>query len=162
MTSARQLAANRRNAVRSTGPRTRAGKIRSRRNALRHGLSAKLADYRLRSSEEEKLAGLIAGDSSSAFIRIYAREVALAQFDLLTVQAIRVSVLETLAVDSSLFAPSPWRSISKKGQRPDLGPYPVAKLAKAIQRLDRYEKRSFAQRQRAIRRLDAIRSAENE
>jgi hypothetical protein len=38
MTSLRQLEANRRNATRSTGPNTEAGKHRSRRNAVRHGL----------------------------------------------------------------------------------------------------------------------------
>jgi hypothetical protein len=36
--SARKLAANRQNALRSTGPRTPRGKTFSRRNALRHGL----------------------------------------------------------------------------------------------------------------------------
>ncbi len=36
--------ANRRNALRSTGPRTEAGKDRSRRNALTHGLSAVVVD----------------------------------------------------------------------------------------------------------------------
>jgi hypothetical protein len=40
MTSIRQIEANRRNAIRSTGPKTEDGKHRSRRNALRHGLSA--------------------------------------------------------------------------------------------------------------------------
>ena len=40
MTSIRQIEANRRNAIRSTGPRTEDGKNRSRRNAIRHGLSA--------------------------------------------------------------------------------------------------------------------------
>jgi hypothetical protein len=39
--SANRLAANRRNAVRSTGPRTAAGKKRSARNALKHGLCAR-------------------------------------------------------------------------------------------------------------------------
>src|SRR6266849_1379428 len=39
--SKRKLKANRRNAGRSTGPRTAAGKKRSRWNALRHGLTAK-------------------------------------------------------------------------------------------------------------------------
>src|ERR1019366_8252833 len=40
MTSIRQIEANRRNALRSTGPNTEDGKRRSRRNALRHGLAA--------------------------------------------------------------------------------------------------------------------------
>src|SRR6516164_4940136 len=40
MSSYRQIDANRRNALRSTGPRTEAGKQQSRRNALRHGLTA--------------------------------------------------------------------------------------------------------------------------
>ncbi|MGO9358354.1 MAG: hypothetical protein ACLP1D_11875 [Xanthobacteraceae bacterium] len=40
MTSLRQFEANRRNSLRSTGPKTEAGKLRSRQNAVRHGLSA--------------------------------------------------------------------------------------------------------------------------
>jgi hypothetical protein len=40
MTSFRQAQANRRNAAKSTGPKSEAGKRRSRRNAIRHGLSA--------------------------------------------------------------------------------------------------------------------------
>jgi len=40
MTSFRQIEANRRNALLSTGPTSQAGKRRSRHNAIRHGLSA--------------------------------------------------------------------------------------------------------------------------
>jgi len=40
MTSAKQAAANRRNALKSTGPNSDAGKMRSSRNSLKHGLSA--------------------------------------------------------------------------------------------------------------------------
>ena len=40
MASERQIAANRQNAKKSTGPKTDAGKQRSRQNAFRHGLTA--------------------------------------------------------------------------------------------------------------------------
>ncbi len=40
MATAKQAAANRRNAADSTGPRTKSGKARSSGNALKHGLSA--------------------------------------------------------------------------------------------------------------------------
>jgi hypothetical protein len=39
--SARQLEANRRNALKSTGPRTPEGKLRASRNAVTHGLTAR-------------------------------------------------------------------------------------------------------------------------
>lgn len=42
MTSARQIAANRRNARLSTGPHTALGKRTARRNALRHGLTSEV------------------------------------------------------------------------------------------------------------------------
>ena len=41
MTSARQRAANQRNARKSTGPRTIGGKVRARKNAFRHGFTAR-------------------------------------------------------------------------------------------------------------------------
>src|SRR4051812_30695487 len=40
MTTFKQIEANRRNARRSTGPITEDGKLKSRRNAVRHGLTA--------------------------------------------------------------------------------------------------------------------------
>jgi hypothetical protein len=51
-----QIAANRRNALRSTGPRTPEGKARSSRNHLVHGLLAK---------------GLIEGESQEEFLAVY-------------------------------------------------------------------------------------------
>ena len=43
MATPAQIAANRRNALKSTGPRTAAGKAASGRNALTHGLTARTA-----------------------------------------------------------------------------------------------------------------------
>jgi hypothetical protein len=52
MTSFRKLEANRRNAFRSTGPRTEEGKRISRRNALRHGLTAETVIDGLEDAED--------------------------------------------------------------------------------------------------------------
>src|SRR3990172_1601128 len=52
MTSFRQIEANRRNALRSTGPKTEAGKRRSRRNAVRHGLTAETVVVALEDIED--------------------------------------------------------------------------------------------------------------
>ncbi len=54
MISPRRLEANRRNALRSTGPRTEAGKDRSRVNALRHGLTAETVVATLEDAEDYK------------------------------------------------------------------------------------------------------------
>ena len=54
MTSYRQIEANRRNALRSTGPRSEAGKQQSRRNAVRHGLTAETVIGALENAEDYK------------------------------------------------------------------------------------------------------------
>ena len=52
MTSLKQIEANRRNASKSTGPSTEAGKQRSRRNAVRHGLTAETVIGALEDTED--------------------------------------------------------------------------------------------------------------
>src|SRR4051794_14106215 len=54
MTSFKQIEANRRNARRSTGPVTEDGKLRSRRNAVRHGLTAETVIGALEDAEDYK------------------------------------------------------------------------------------------------------------
>ena len=54
MTSFKQIEANRRNARRSTGPTTEEGKLRSRRNAVRHGLTAETVIGALEDAEDYK------------------------------------------------------------------------------------------------------------
>jgi len=52
MSSPKQIAANRRNALKSTGPVTPEGKERSRGNAVRHGLTAETVIAALEDSED--------------------------------------------------------------------------------------------------------------
>jgi hypothetical protein len=54
MTSLKQIAANRQNASKSTGPRTDEGKYRSRCNSVRHGLSAETVIGKLEDVEDYK------------------------------------------------------------------------------------------------------------
>jgi len=52
MSSLKQIEANRRNALKSTGPTSSEGKRRSRRNALRHGLTAETIIAALEDAED--------------------------------------------------------------------------------------------------------------
>src|SRR5450759_1572698 len=52
MSSLNQIEANRRNALNSTGPTTPEGKERSRRNAVRHGLTAETVIAALEDAED--------------------------------------------------------------------------------------------------------------
>jgi hypothetical protein len=54
MTSYRQIEANRRNALKSTGPKTEAGKQASRCNAVRHGLTAETVLSAFENAEDYK------------------------------------------------------------------------------------------------------------
>jgi len=54
VTSYRQIEANRRNALKSTGPKTEAGKHSSRCNAVRHGLTAETVIGALEDAEDYK------------------------------------------------------------------------------------------------------------
>ena len=54
MTSLKQIEANRLNALKSTGPTSEQGKMRSRRNAVRHGLTAETVIDGLEDPEDYK------------------------------------------------------------------------------------------------------------
>ena len=54
MTSLRQIEANRRNSLRSTGPKTNNGKQRASQNAVRHGLTAETVITPLEDPEDYK------------------------------------------------------------------------------------------------------------
>jgi hypothetical protein len=94
MTTERQAAANRRNARRSTGPRSGAGKKRASRNSYYHGLTATMATSAERAERVEKLARKIAGDSKGTVILEWARTAARADFDLAQVWWLKIALIE--------------------------------------------------------------------
>ena len=90
MTSARKVRTNRANARASTGPKTSAGRARSARNALRHGLNVPIADLEVFSPEVERLAEAISGTQpGDAQLERHVRLVAEAQIDMLRVRQAR-------------------------------------------------------------------------
>ena len=91
MATVKQIEANRKNATRSTGPRTAVGKSKSSRNALRHGLSLPLImDAAIRADLEE-LARLLANEDTNSMAA--ALHAAAAHLDLERVQKIRRDML---------------------------------------------------------------------
>ena len=67
MASDKQVSANRQNAAKSTGPITQNGKLQSRRNALRHGLTAATVVPAIEDTEEfERFAAAVKSDYQAA------------------------------------------------------------------------------------------------
>lgn len=98
MTSTRKIKANRANAKASTGPRTKQGKSRAGKNALRHGLSSSMFADPTRVAEVENMTNEIAGQNATPEVIGPARHVAEARIDL---QRIREARLHLLARDLS-------------------------------------------------------------
>ena len=94
MTSATKIAANRRNARKSTGPRSQAGKMRSRRNAFRHGLAIPIRVDIAFSDQIESLTEALAEGASLPGQRQTARMVALSQLELARAQQVKVQLMK--------------------------------------------------------------------
>src|SRR5688572_11740295 len=93
--SARRIAANRKNAKNSTGPRTRRGKSRTSRNSVRHGLESVRFGVARLSKNVERLAKAICPDSSDPFRYEQAVIIAESQIMIARVRKARVSALES-------------------------------------------------------------------
>ena len=184
LASERQIAANRRNAVKSTGPRSDAGKKRVGKNAYRHGLSLILASAAY-TRQVEELAGEIAGGATDVFVLELARVAAEAELELHRVRRVRLALIERTSALGSLKTPTHFPSAiqevrwliamddwirEKKGSRPPwpklqdpsatMPPQEPQRVSEAVRRilpdlvkLDRYERRAAARRDRAIRRI---------
>jgi hypothetical protein len=143
VTSGSRLSANRQNAAKSTGPRTGAGKIRSSRNALRHGLATSLLVDAAVAKQTEVLAGVIAG-GLSADLRVMreARLAAVAHLELVRIRRVRHLLLGRLLTQEE----------NDDGLQP-YEPVDVSGTISELARIDRYERRALSRRKKLFRAL---------
>ena len=133
MATDKQIAANRANAKRSTGPKTAAGQRKSSRNAFRHGLSLPLSADPHTQAKIEAVAEAVAGDSASAEQLGAAREFAAAHLELTRIRNARAQI--SLKVSSEAINPH---------------------AARRLCGFDRYERRAWTKRKYAARELDHL------
>src|SRR5262245_42194632 len=103
MSSLKQIEANRRNALKSTGPTTLEGKLRSRCNALRHGLTAETVIAALENSDDYQAfeAAVISDyDAESAVERELVLRLASVLWRLRRATGIETGLFESVVEDS--------------------------------------------------------------
>jgi hypothetical protein len=137
MATDRQIAANRRNGSLGRGPKTSAGKARSSRNALKHGLSIPVNRDKTLRRQIAVLARILA-QSEAGNVFGQARAAAEAELELVRARAVIEAVLTRAGNTAE------WNG----GQGAAL----IHVLPK-LQRLERYERRAFSKRRRALRDL---------
>jgi hypothetical protein len=129
----KQLAANRANALKSTGPRTAAGRRTSSRNAYRHGLSLPITMDSLVHAGIGPLAQAIAGATASEDQLRAAKAFAEAQFDLQRIRDTRLAATPVALEEM-------------------LDPRVMSGLAA----LDRYERLALGRRKLAVRQFEGL------
>ena len=145
-----RIAANRRNAQRSSGPRSVAGKLNVGRNALRHGLSAATPRDPGIAAEVDRLATAIGGENADAAQSEQALIIAESELTLLRVRAVRTSIFEQMLVATGAAnTQEPSAQLLGRRHAGVIGRPPLEQL----RRLERYERRAFSKRQGAIRKL---------
>jgi hypothetical protein len=135
MTSTRQIDANRRNAQRSTGPKTQEGKLASRNNALRHGLARPIENDPDLILRRQELTAIFAQGSRDEGHREIARDVADGFLALGRIRSFRSQVLEQL------------------GEFEQALPKDHDQGLRQLQRIQRYERRVLSHRRKALRAL---------
>jgi hypothetical protein len=160
-TSQRKIDANRRNARLSTGPRSRAGKARSSRNAMRHGLAGATVNRAI-PAELHELAALLAGKDSGGQRMLEACRVAEATLQVRHIRRLRANMINRAVATAGLRAScsgvsggtaaghdDPLVSLAE----PERVALAVAAIASDLERVDRYERRALSRRKMAARRL---------
>jgi len=168
MASEQQIAANRRNARKSTGPRSGAGRKRASRNAYRHGLTLNITSTAAFAKQLDKLARKIAGDTKDAITLERARAIAQAELDLARVRRAKVALIERASAFGEFDPPQLTvtqivrilRAFDRgdslivstmPSQEPDRSAEAIRRVLPDLRKLDRYERRAAAQRDRAVR-----------
>ena len=158
MASPRRIAANRRNAARSTGPVTATGKMRASRNALKHGLNISVRHDPATSNKLEVLAEAIAGKNPTARRLRVTLDVAEAQLELKRVQEYRLALIESEQIEIGAAVP---RGAPKDD--PEDEDIPVQQYALAYARtlpiltkLERYERRARTRIEETLRSFAII------
>lgn len=162
MTSQRRVLANRRNAARSTGPRSAKGKLSASRNAFRHGLAISVLEDPAACREIKDLALALAGDHPDATQLALARDAATASIELRRVREARLTLMRS--INGQLGPPGapgtgPNERSTAQGGPDTTSEKPVAasssrNLRKSLcdlSRLERYERRAFSRRKAALR-----------
>lgn len=181
--SDRKTEANRANARVSTGPNTFHGRARSAKNAFRHGLSLPVQSDQALGEEVQALAHQIAGPNASAQIQMLAFRVAEAEVDIRRVRLARHQLLsqalssplrhsrankpqEMIAISRVLLANTSEMPMAARESFVPLTPQGANKIAtifsreaKALEAMDRYERRARSRRKFAIRAFDTARKA---
>jgi hypothetical protein len=154
MTSAAKINANRRNAQRSTGPRSAAGKARTRSNALRHGLSVRPSYDPAAAAQIEEFAIEFCAGSVVAEQGDLALRAAEAEVDMARVRAAKVHLINNsasrLKEQQTFIEPTEWECTTVAFSR----------HSKTLVAFERYERRQFLRRNRALRKLANARAAE--
>jgi hypothetical protein len=149
MATDRQIAANRRNGALSRGPKTAAGKARSSRNALKHGLAIPISRDRATARKIRRAAQQMAPSAVGDSIR-NAQIAAEANFELARVRA--ALYLEAVVARMSISHMSNAGPGDTCSTGSGTSAAPIRTLAE-LDKLDRYERRAFSRRRRALRDL---------
>lgn len=98
MTSERKAAANRRNAKKSTGPKSRVGRLRASQNSLRHGLAAGWSQSDSWSEGHQSLANALSTGGEER-VRMLARSIADIEFQIVSIRNARAFLVNKFVMD---------------------------------------------------------------